>query len=112
MYNYNVIGLHTMYDVHTHTHTHTHTGDQDNYGWKIISTDVFRFPPYKALISSVLGTNTINYCIVFRYHYLSIYIHVHLHVSTYLCIHIHVPHVNHIHVHVPLLICSYTRTCM
>lgn len=29
--------------------------DQDNYGWKIISTDVFRFPPHKSLLSAVIG---------------------------------------------------------
>ena len=30
-------------------------GDQDNYGWKIISTDVFRFPQNKGLLSSIIG---------------------------------------------------------
>ena len=29
--------------------------DQDNYGWKIISTDVFRFPPYKSLLCATIG---------------------------------------------------------
>lgn len=29
--------------------------DQDDYGWKIISTDVFRFPPHKSLLCAVLG---------------------------------------------------------
>ncbi|XP_066932000.1 transmembrane 9 superfamily member 1-like [Clytia hemisphaerica] len=28
---------------------------QDDYGWKIIHSDVFRFPPYRALLSSILG---------------------------------------------------------
>lgn len=40
-------------------------GDQDNYGWKIISTDVFRFPPYKALLSSVLGVGIQFLCLAF-----------------------------------------------
>ena len=61
---------------HTHTHTHTHTQmrvlrndfarynladdeadelDQDDYGWKIINTDVFRFPPHKSLLCAVIG---------------------------------------------------------
>ncbi len=31
--------------------------DQDDYGWKIISTDVFRFPPHKSLLCAVLGEN-------------------------------------------------------
>jgi transmembrane 9 superfamily protein 1 len=29
--------------------------DQDDYGWKIISTDVFRFPPHKSLLAAILG---------------------------------------------------------
>ena len=29
--------------------------DQDDYGWKIISTDVFRFPPHKSLFCALLG---------------------------------------------------------
>ena len=29
--------------------------DQDDYGWKIISTDVFRFPAHKSLLCAVLG---------------------------------------------------------
>jgi len=29
--------------------------DQDDYGWKIITTDVFRFPPHKSLLCAVLG---------------------------------------------------------
>ena len=29
--------------------------DQDENGWKIIHTDVFRFPPYKTLLCSILG---------------------------------------------------------
>jgi transmembrane 9 superfamily protein 1 len=33
-------------------------GDQDNYGWKIISTDVFRFPCSKGLLASILGVGT------------------------------------------------------
>ncbi|XP_003385405.1 PREDICTED: transmembrane 9 superfamily member 1-like [Amphimedon queenslandica] len=32
--------------------------DQDNYGWKIISTDVFRFPQNKGLLSSIIGVGT------------------------------------------------------
>ena len=32
------------------------SGDQDNYGWKIISTDVFRFPHNKGLLCSILGS--------------------------------------------------------
>ena len=30
--------------------------DQDDYGWKIINTDVFRFPPHKSLLCAVIGT--------------------------------------------------------
>ncbi len=29
--------------------------DDEDYGWKLISNDVFRFPPYKSLFCSVLG---------------------------------------------------------
>lgn len=29
--------------------------DQGDNGWKIIHTDVFRFPPYKSLLCAVLG---------------------------------------------------------
>ena len=29
--------------------------DQDDYGWKIINTDVFRFPPHKSLLCAILG---------------------------------------------------------
>lgn len=29
--------------------------DQDDFGWKIISTDVFRFPPHKSILSAILG---------------------------------------------------------
>ena len=29
--------------------------DQDDYGWKIIHTDVFRFPPHKSLLCAILG---------------------------------------------------------
>ena len=29
--------------------------DQDENGWKIIHTDVFRFPPYKTLLCAILG---------------------------------------------------------
>ncbi len=29
--------------------------DNDDNGWKIIHTDVFRFPPYKNLFCAVLG---------------------------------------------------------
>ena len=29
--------------------------DHDNYGWKIISTDVFRFPPHKSLLCAIIG---------------------------------------------------------
>ena len=36
------------------------TGDQDNYGWKIISSDVFRFPPYKSLLCALLGEYVIT----------------------------------------------------
>ena len=37
--------------------------DQDDYGWKIISTDVFRFPPHKSLLCAVLGTVLLNLCL-------------------------------------------------
>ena len=29
--------------------------DQDDIGWKIINTDVFRFPPHKSLLCAILG---------------------------------------------------------
>jgi transmembrane 9 superfamily member 1 len=29
--------------------------DDEDYGWKLISNDVFRFPPYKNLFCAVLG---------------------------------------------------------
>ena len=29
--------------------------DQEENGWKIVHTDVFRFPPYKSLLCSILG---------------------------------------------------------
>lgn len=29
--------------------------DQDDYGWKIIHSDVFRFPGHRALLCSILG---------------------------------------------------------
>lgn len=29
--------------------------DQGDNGWKIIHTDVFRFPPFKSLLCAVLG---------------------------------------------------------
>ena len=29
--------------------------DSDDNGWKIIRTDVFRFPPYKNLFCAILG---------------------------------------------------------
>lgn len=32
--------------------------DQDDYGWKIISTDVFRFPPHKSLLAAILGNGS------------------------------------------------------
>ncbi|XP_076348174.1 transmembrane 9 superfamily member 1-like [Tachypleus tridentatus] len=32
--------------------------DADEYGWKIIYTDVFRFPPYKSLFCAVLGVGS------------------------------------------------------
>lgn len=32
--------------------------DQDDYGWKIIHTDVFRFPPYKSWLCAILGIGT------------------------------------------------------
>ena len=32
--------------------------DQDDYGWKLIHGDVFRFPPYKNLFAAVLGIGT------------------------------------------------------
>lgn len=31
------------------------TLDDEDYGWKLISNDVFRFPPYKSLFCAVLG---------------------------------------------------------
>ena len=35
--------------------------DQDENGWKIIHTDVFRFPPYKSLLCAILGKHTSSY---------------------------------------------------
>ncbi|CAH1776014.1 unnamed protein product [Owenia fusiformis] len=32
--------------------------DQDENGWKIIHTDVFRFPPYKSLFCAILGVGS------------------------------------------------------
>ncbi|XP_072042400.1 transmembrane 9 superfamily member 1-like [Amphiura filiformis] len=32
--------------------------DQDENGWKIIHTDVFRFPPYKTLLCAILGVGS------------------------------------------------------
>jgi transmembrane 9 superfamily protein 1 len=29
--------------------------DDEDYGWKLISNDVFRFPPYKSLFCAVIG---------------------------------------------------------
>lgn len=33
--------------------------EQDDYGWKIIHTDVFRFPPHKSWLCAILGEYTI-----------------------------------------------------
>ncbi len=35
--------------------------DNDDNGWKIIHTDVFRFPPYKNLFCAVLGMLIVQY---------------------------------------------------
>ncbi len=35
------------------------TLDDEDYGWKIIHTDVFRFPPFKSLFSAVIGKQTV-----------------------------------------------------
>ncbi len=32
--------------------------DADDNGWKIIHTDVFRFPPHKNLFCAILGMST------------------------------------------------------
>jgi len=32
--------------------------DDEDYGWKLISNDVFRFPPYKSLLCAFLGVGT------------------------------------------------------
>lgn len=32
--------------------------DQDDIGWKIINTDVFRFPPHKSLLCAILGNGS------------------------------------------------------
>ena len=29
--------------------------DSDDCGWKIVHTDVFRFPPYKGTLCAILG---------------------------------------------------------
>ncbi|XP_077518018.1 transmembrane 9 superfamily member 1-like [Amblyomma americanum] len=37
--------------------------DVEEYGWKIIHADVFRFPPYKNLLCAILGVGTQFLCI-------------------------------------------------
>lgn len=32
--------------------------DDEDYGWKLISNDVFRFPPYKSVFCSMIGVGT------------------------------------------------------
>ena len=39
--------------------------DQDDYGWKIIHTDVFRFPGQRALLCSILGKHVNYHCFGF-----------------------------------------------
>ena len=39
----------------TQVTAHLPLAEQDNYGWKIISNDVFRFPPNKNLLCAILG---------------------------------------------------------
>lgn len=39
--------------------------DQDDNGWKIIQTDVFRFPPAKSIFCAILGTVAFVFLIVF-----------------------------------------------
>lgn len=39
--------------------------DQDDNGWKIIQTDVFRFPPAKSIFCAILGTVPFVFLIVF-----------------------------------------------
>jgi transmembrane 9 superfamily protein 1 len=37
--------------------------DQDDNGWKIIQTDVFRFPPCKNLFCAILGRYSLFACV-------------------------------------------------
>src|SRR5688572_25426025 len=39
--------------------------DQEDYGWKLIHGDVFRFPPYKNLFSAFLGVGAQGITIFF-----------------------------------------------
>lgn len=41
--------------------------DQDDNGWKIIQTDVFRFPPAKSIFCAILGTVAFVFLIVFLF---------------------------------------------
>ena len=79
--------------------------DQDDYGWKIISTDVFRFPPHKSLLCAVLGNlyllwddarpvllhkqswEEATLCIVFSLDLLPIYIYTYIH-TCYCSVHV------------------------
>jgi transmembrane 9 superfamily protein 1 len=36
--------------------------DEDDNGWKIIHTDVFRFPPAKTLFCAILGSSLFSLC--------------------------------------------------
>ena len=41
--------------------------EDDDNGWKIIHTDVFRFPPFKSLFCAILGRNPMHwmyYCVL------------------------------------------------
>ena len=41
--------------------------DQDDNGWKIIHTDVFRFPPVKSLFCAILGEYNAMYIIIIAF---------------------------------------------
>eukprot|EP01097_Dermamoeba_algensis_P006886 TRINITY_DN42_c0_g1_i2.p1 TRINITY_DN42_c0_g1~~TRINITY_DN42_c0_g1_i2.p1 ORF type:complete len:588 (-),score=97.88 TRINITY_DN42_c0_g1_i2:153-1916(-) len=40
-------------------------GDQEDYGWKLVHGDVFRFPPYKMLFCSFVGNGAQFLCLTF-----------------------------------------------
>jgi hypothetical protein len=45
-------------DYTRYAHSEEEEDDSEDYGWKLIHGDVFRFPPYKNLFAAVLGIGT------------------------------------------------------